>query len=748
MTGSLTPRRAAIFIAAITCVAYLNSFAGQFVFDDCAEIATNPSLERLVPPWNAMFRGNKAPARPLPYLTFAIDRAIWGIEPFGYHLTNLVIHLVAALALFEFTRQTLLSPRLRDRWGGHAVTLALVIAGFWAIHPLQTQAVTYVYQRIESMLGMFFLISLAAFARALAGDHVRVWLAASFTACAAAMACKESAVVLPPLLLAYDWLFSSAATPGIWLTDVRRRLGFHGACFLTWIIVAAVMISQATEYPEFGAMRRSPLTYALTQPGVILHYLQLAIFPVGQCFEHSGWPAVESFSASQLPAYGSIAAMVMLTTFGLINRRPWAWLGVLFFGALAPTSSVLPVDALANEHRMYLPLAAVVAAIVLGTRALADWVVRRHFGSAKAIGRAGLIAATVVALLLVGLTRSRNRVYHSKAAIWNDVLEKEPGNYRALWQFARMMDEHGDEAAAFELADRAIELKPSCDVYGSLAAGRLGIGDYSGAERRCRLGLEQQRRVLPADDRTVLGTIADLATALRLQAKTEEAADLCSASIADMRRVLGENDGVTVSAEQIIAEGLANRGHHAEAEAMARGALERARKAKSATDPIAINAAVALARVLDTAGKTPDAERVIRNSLGELAAQGSRRPSDRIVLEDMLAEFLEKEGKFDEAVAVRRHCADETERLYGRESPLTAAALTRHALAVAAQATARGDHSRAASIYGTIADNFKAALGGDHALTVEMEEKRQAATERAREFSLRDEGPRPLEPSQ
>ena len=107
-----------VFVAAITCVAYANSFGGIFVHDDIHEIQLNPLMQWLVPPWEAMFVGKKLPARPLPYLTFAIDHAVWGGNPFGYHVTNLAIHVAAAIALYSITRLTLLSPRLCDRWGG------------------------------------------------------------------------------------------------------------------------------------------------------------------------------------------------------------------------------------------------------------------------------------------------------------------------------------------------------------------------------------------------------------------------------------------------------------------------------------------------------------------------------------------------------------------------------------------------------------------------------------------------------
>jgi tetratricopeptide (TPR) repeat protein len=722
---------AAAAVVALTCLAYLNSFGGDFVFDDVPEIALNPALNQLLPPWEAMFRGQKAPARPLPYLSFAIDRAIWGPSPFGYHLTNLLVHVIAALALFDCTRLTLLSPRLRARWGSCAVPLALVIAGLWAVHPLQTQAVTYIYQRIESMAGMFCLLSLAAFARAMAAGWSWKWLVASVMACAAAMACKENAVVLPVLLLLYDWFFSPAETPAIWRADVRRRSGFHAACFLTWIILAGVLLSQAGEYQEFSAGKHSSLTYALTQPGVIMHYLRLAVLPVGQCLDSSGWPAVERFDAGQVPAYAAIVALIGLSVFGTVRRQPWAWLGVFFLGTLAPTSSVMPVEAFVNEHRMYLPLAAVLAALVFGVAELGPKLRRGATPGEASPGRTGLIAAAIVAAGFILLTHARNQLYWSKAAIWNDVLDHDPGNYRALWQFAVMLDRSGDEAKAFESADRALDRKPSCDVYGTLAAIRLSAGDHEGAERRCRRGLERQRAALPPDDRAVLCTIGDLATALWLEGKFDEAEQLCVTSIADMRRVLGEDHAVTLRSEQFIAESLAKRGEHAAAEDLARNALTQARTTQGPGDPVAVNAAVTLARVLDAAGKTANAERLMLQTLDELIRRGPRQHDDRLVLESLLADFLEKGGRVDEAVAVRRRVADMTEQLHGRDSVLTASALNKHALAVAAQASARGDHAKAADLYGRVYAVYREGLGSDHADTLAVAAKRQAALERA-----------------
>ncbi len=731
LSFAITPRLAAIGIAVLTCVAYLHSFAGAFIFDDLTEVYQNPALQQLFPPWDAMFKGQEAPARPLPYLSFAIDTNLWGRVPFGFHVTNLLIHVIAALALFNFVRLTLSSPRLRDRWGSLAVPLALAIAGLWAVHPLQTQAVTYIYQRIESMAGMFCLLSLAAFARAAASEWSRPWLCGSVAACAAAMACKENAVVLPVLLVLYDWFFSPVGTAALWRADVWRRRWYYLALALTWLILAATIASQAGKYQEFGDAKGSPLTYALTQPGVILHYLRLAIWPAGLCFDYSGWPEVRSVTVAHLPAYLAILTLVILTMIGTIQRRPGAWLGVMFLGTLAPTSSVLPVEALVNEHRMYLPLAPVVAAIVLAAAEAFGRAAPRLSGGARGAARyaLGLFGVAIVALT-VG-TLLRNYQYSSPTRLWSDVLEHDPGNYRALWGFADIMDEMGRESETFELADRALERKPTCNVYNALAFVHLQKGNYDTAERYCRRGLARQLAVLPPDNRYLLCTQGDLATALRMNDKIAEADAICTSAIEAMRRVLGVDHPATLSTEQIMAEGLAERGDYQAAETLARDVLARAQKIRGRNDPIAINAAVVLARVLDTAGRPADAQRVVQEALDTVIRQGSRRENDRLMLEDLSVEFLERTGRLDEVVAIRRRHSDLCERLHGMNSPLTVSARIKYVLATAAQADARGNHTQAAEIYSQFYESYRQSLGADHVRTRDIESKLNAARGRA-----------------
>ena len=545
-------------MAAITCVAFLNAFWGKFVLDDISEIERNPAIRQLLPPWQAMFVGNRLPARPLPYLTFAIDHSIWGGRPFGYHLTNLVVHVIAALAVFDLTRLTLLSPRLRSRWGDRAVPLSMLIAMVWAVHPLQTQAVTYVYQRIESMAGMFCLLSLATYARAAATGWPTGLLCGSAAAAAAAMASKENAVVLPFLILAYDWFFV-ANGPERWPRSLWYRRWYFGLLASTWLILAAQLLVLGGKYQEFEDQKHSPLHYALTQPGVILHYLRLAVWPVGQQFDYSNWPVATSVR-QVLPALTIVLVSLAANAIGTLYRRPWAWLGVLFFLALAPTSSIMPIEAVANEHRMYVALAAAAAAAVLGAVTLAEWIATRRPGGIRHDPRLPSAVAAVVILLLVLTTQFRNQLYSKVGGIWLDVLAKAPDNYRANWMAASIFDSAGETEIGIQFAERSIANNPMSHVFSDLAQFHSMHGDHAGAERICRRALELQRSHFGPEDKSVLWTTADLANALDRQGKSDEAVAMCATSIGAMRRVLGDGDPATISARRILSESAVRRG--------------------------------------------------------------------------------------------------------------------------------------------------------------------------------------------
>ena len=673
---------AAALVVCATVLAFLNSFPGDFVLDDVAELIDNPVMRRLWPPFELMFVGRGLPARPLPYLTFAIDHAIWDRITFGYHLTNLAIHVIAALALFDLARRTLSSPRLAAACGRHATGLALAIAVLWAVHPLQTQAVTYVYQRIESMAGMFVLLSLAAFARAAFGGWGRGWLAASAAAAVAAAFSKETAVVLPLLVLAYDWTF--VARDG---REIARRWRWYALLASTWAIVASLLWFQQGAYGEFRKQwHGGPIGYAVTQPGVILHYLRLAFWPSGQCFDYE-WPPART-AGEILPPLAVILAALFATAVGLRRRSPWAWLGAAFFLTLAPSSSIVPVMAMAAEHRMYLPLAAVVATIVIGTHAaLALAFDRPASGDAgRRCGWAGaaMLAAAAVAVVLGIATARRNELYHDRQSMWEDVLSKAPSNYRVHTWMAGFCHEQGDLAGAIRHAEAAVASRPTCDIFAQLAKTRSKRGDYATSDELYARGIAALERELP-DDRChrFIARYVRASTHLE-QRRYEEASRACEAIVDPLAAALGDGDPATVGCRNILAAAANNRGDPAAAERLAAKNLAASKAAQGGWHTGSQVAAVLLASALEAQGRAAEAERLLRQLLAEIDAVAWWRTVDTATTLSALAALLERRGRHAESIAFRERMLREARDRYGPDAEPTRRAA--RALQAAAEA--------------------------------------------------------------
>ena len=170
-------------------LANAGTFSVPFLFDDSSSVLDNASIrswptlaELMSPPANGTTGG-----RPVLNLTFAVNYAISGLEPWSYHAINLLIHILAALTLFGLVRRTLLLGSLRSRWGDSATWFAAIVALIWALHPVQTQSVTYISQRAESLMGLFYLATLYCFIRGLEGRaSVRHPLAGTATKCTSA----------------------------------------------------------------------------------------------------------------------------------------------------------------------------------------------------------------------------------------------------------------------------------------------------------------------------------------------------------------------------------------------------------------------------------------------------------------------------------------------------------------------------------------------------------------------------------
>lgn len=443
-------------ILAAGLLAYANTFNAPFVFDSKNYIEDNPTIRLLeslhpnsdgspgTPPtakqWDDLLR--IAPTRMLGYVSFAVNYYFAENRPPSWHATNLAIHLIAGLALYGVVRRGLRAPRFQGRFDDSFERLALVAATLWVVHPLATQGVTYIYQRIESMTAMFCLLTMYAVGRYADGGRLG-WAVAAVVACALGMTSKEIMIVTPFLALWYDAVFLSST----WDEPLRRRLGLHGALFATLAVLLYVMSLTWAQYKNAGILDQSrvtPMEYALTQPGVVLQYFKLVVWPMDQNIDYA-WRAPVSWKTWQdpdwidwkrvAPQLTAILGMLAATVVLLIRRPALGFLAGSVFFILAPTSSFAPIIDFAFEHRMYLPLAPALVLLTMCAYFAIDWIVGKLGGSAETVSTVGTAAAWLTIAALIALTLRRNYDYRSHQAIWHDAMLKAPDNERAAYNY-------------------------------------------------------------------------------------------------------------------------------------------------------------------------------------------------------------------------------------------------------------------------------------------------------------------------
>jgi tetratricopeptide (TPR) repeat protein len=466
---------AAIVIAGL--VTYANSFTGVFVFDDRPSIIDNPYVRNPAPwanPWKAMIapRNITLSGRPVASFTFALNYALAPIDArntfdppspgslvsaatfednvWGYHAINLLIHLMAALTLFGVVARTLATPPMRAIARDAATPLAFLIALAWTVHPLQTGSVTYIVQRVESLMGLFLLLTLYCSIRA--ATESRRWAVPAVIACALGMGTKEVMVGAPILVLLWDWTFLTGGVRDL----LKRRWPLYLGLAATWIILGELVamnprpLSTGFGFPDWPWWR-----YLATQGGVIVHYLKMAFVPDPLVLDYN-WPAAKTTRDILLPGV-VIAALGAATVWQLWRRRPIGFAGAWFFIILAPSSSIMPViTEIAAEHRMYLPLAAVLAALIVGAYAVLKKQAAKPF-----VRDFCFWIAIVVICTYAWTTNARNNDYMSDERIWYDTVQKQPRNARARSNYASDLLKSGQAKAAQEHLEVAVAESPA-----------------------------------------------------------------------------------------------------------------------------------------------------------------------------------------------------------------------------------------------------------------------------------------------
>jgi tetratricopeptide (TPR) repeat protein len=463
------PRAVALclaFVCALTLVAYSRSFHAAFQFDDNNHVVHNPVFED--PTLESVLRFGRA--RLLPVATLFLNHRLGGDDPFGYHVVNFAIHLLATCAVFALALTLCRTPRLSgSSLAEHRLAFATAAALVFACHPIQVQAVTYIVQRISAMAALFYVGSVLFYLRArnaglgLGSGRPIASYAASALLALAAFFSKENAASLPLAILASEVAFYPGPRRA---RRLLRLLPFALLVLtipLTWKALGrrpgaerfdAPLAQQTQDLVSYLVLRAShgveitSVEYLMTQAVVIPRYLRLVVVPWGFNVDHDV-PIARELS---LPVLAGAAALIALFACGLyaLRRAPVVGFAILWlFVALSIESSILPIRDVMVEHRMYLAMPGIALAAGAGFAS----VLRRN-------RRLALAGAALCGALLVALTFARNEVWRSPLSLWQDALAKSPSKPRVHVNMGTALNRLGRADEAIAHYCKALSLDP------------------------------------------------------------------------------------------------------------------------------------------------------------------------------------------------------------------------------------------------------------------------------------------------
>ncbi len=509
------PLVAVLPIILLLTAVYGRALDAPLVFDDHSSVVDNPSILSLWPPIGAADTpGPLRPpqqastaGRPLVNLSLAVNYRFGALEPRGYHVFNLVIHALSALLVWGIVRRSLRLEFFAERFTRVADWLALCVALVWAVHPLQTEAVEYITQRTELLVGFFYLATLYVSMRYWGATAPRCragWLTLATCSSLAGMASKEVMVSAPLVVLLFERTFLA----GSFRRALYRSWPLYACLALGWLLLAALNFS-GPRSQSAGFHLGLPLwPWWFTQAEVLVMYLRLAFWPCPLAI-HYGFPLVDSLTIA-LPYLLAVAALVVATLVLVARRAAAGFLLATVLLILAPTSIVPIKTEVAAERRMYLPLAAILSLAVVGGYALTERAMRSRSTARPPTGNiSGPLGATLVCSLAVvivfgTLSARRLTVYNDLLAFWLDAVARQPLSYTNQTNAGIALRLAGRLPDAVEHFAEAVRLNPDAgDMHNNLGFALVGVGRPADAV----LQLEQAQQLSPesAEVRSNLG---------------------------------------------------------------------------------------------------------------------------------------------------------------------------------------------------------------------------------------------------
>lgn len=461
-----------ILILLAGCLPYLNTLDNPFVFDDEDSIVLNLAIRDPSNFLPGRSGWTKHPTRVIGYLTFALNYRAGELDVFGYHALNIAIHVMNCLLVYAIGLLLRETPGYR-RGPPSSVSksLPLFAALLFAVHPVQTGAVTYVVQRLASLATLFYLGSFAAYLKGrlastdagAQGGRPFCWYLVSWTCALLAANTKEIAFTLPAIVLLAEWVFFDrkwrkalpVVIPFLLISLTIPLSILHLDQPLGKVLSDTAQASRLqTDIPRSA--------YLFTQFRVIATYMRLLLLPMGLNLDYDYPVYRDLLDPAALLSLLLILCLLGIAAFLLASpafrNRPdfrLASFGILwFFIALSVESSVFPIRDVIFEHRLYLPSAGAFLALVsLSCMAMERIPARRREPWAA------ILAGIVLLCLSVG-TIQRNRVWRDSVTLWEDVVRKSPGKARPHYNLGNAYSQRGRTDEAIEQYLQSVRLRP------------------------------------------------------------------------------------------------------------------------------------------------------------------------------------------------------------------------------------------------------------------------------------------------
>ncbi|MEJ2286209.1 MAG: tetratricopeptide repeat protein [Desulfobacterales bacterium] len=505
-------------LAVVVILIYADTLTAPFIFDDLINIYNNPHIR--VPALsfkNLAWAGFESPVtrRPVANISFALNYYFSGYNLVSYHMVNILIHIACGIFLYFLVKTTLQTPALRSKYEKFG-WIPFITVFIWLVHPLQTQSVTYIVQRMNSMAAMFYILSMLFYARFRMSGTSRVkWLL--FAGCVVtallAFGTKEITATLPRFIILYEWYFFQ----GLSLQWAKRNLLLLGGVLLIFMFIGLVFLDfdpVARILRGYTIRDFTPIQRVLTQSRVVIFYISLLLWPNPSRLNLDHDFTLSYSLLNPATTLISIIVIIALLAIAIMIARKEPLISfciIWFFGNLVIESSVIGLE-LVFEHRNYLPTMFGILAIV----ALV-------FRYSKHALPAAIILSLVGALLCMW-TFQRNRVWADEISLYRDTAVKSPGKARPQNNLGAALSRREQYEEAIKQYREALRIKPD------YADAHYNLGFALAKTGKLDEGISHFRKAVQADPKQVKYR-NNLGVALALQGNYAEAIEHFNAAL-------------------------------------------------------------------------------------------------------------------------------------------------------------------------------------------------------------------------